>query len=138
MILTNSINGKRNLKTSTYFSQLMAKCEFVQYRQRCFHMRERCMTLMGLWSLHYYARLGKKNSWEDLQICYLTWYPQHLVPDKYWCFLSISEITASKCISNCIIWVSKWGTKIQTLFWFLIHILYILEWCLIISFFKTF
>ena len=61
MILTNGINGKRNLKTSTYFSQLMAKCEFVQYRQRCFHMRERCMTLMGLWSLHYYARLGKKK-----------------------------------------------------------------------------
>ena len=53
------------------------------------------------------CKIRKKNSWEDLQICYLTWYPQHSVPDKYWCFLSISEITASKCISNFIIWVSK-------------------------------
>lgn len=119
------MNGKRNLKTSTYFSQLMAKCELVQYiftvsfRQRRFHMRERGMTFLGLGSLHYYARLKKKLMGRFTNLLF------YLVPttfgaDKYWCFLFISEITASKYISNFIIWVSKWGTKIQTLFWFFI------------------
>ena len=59
---------EKETKTSTYFSQLMAKCELVQYifivsfRQRRFHMRERGMTFWGLRNLHYYARLKKKQT----------------------------------------------------------------------------
>ena len=90
----------------------MAKCELVQYiftvsfRQRRFHMRERGMTFLGLGSLHYYARLKKKLMGRFTNLLF------YLVPttfgaDKYWCFLFISEITASKYISNFIIWVSK-------------------------------